>query len=101
MVRCLTITKDAIVYYKARHNAKNHAKNQPRKINMSSQDRLTDMEIRLTHQDDTIDQLNQVVADQQQRLTRLEQALRNLANEHRDLKDGLASDIMDQPPPHY
>ena len=90
-----------ICHRKARHNAKNHAKNQPRTTIMNQQDRLTDLEIRLTHQDDTIDQLNQVVADQQQRLTRLELALQRLAAEHQDLKDGLSPDIVDQPPPHY
>lgn len=91
----------AICHRKARHNAKNYAKNQPRTTIMNQQDRLTDLEIRLTHQDDTIDQLNRVIADQQQRLTRLELALQRLAAEQQDLKDGLAPDIVDQPPPHY
>jgi len=68
---------------------------------MSQQDRLTDLEMQLTHQEDTIDQLNRVVAEQEQRLSRLEMALQRLASEHRDLKDGLPPDIADQPPPHY
>ena len=68
---------------------------------MSQQDRLTDLEIQLTHQEDTIDQLNRVVADQEQRLGRLELSLQRLASEHRDLKEGLSPDVTDQPPPHY
>ncbi|WP_028669646.1 SlyX family protein [Saccharospirillum impatiens] len=68
---------------------------------MNQQERLTDLEIRLTHQDDTIDQLNHVIADQQQRLARLELALQRLAAEQQDFKEGLSPDIVDQPPPHY
>lgn len=68
---------------------------------MNQPDRLTDLEIRLTHQDDTIDQLNHVIADQQQRLARLERALQHLSAEHQNLKEGLSPDTIDQPPPHY
>jgi uncharacterized coiled-coil protein SlyX len=42
-----------------------------------------------------------VVADQEQRLGRLELSLQRLASEHRDLKEGLSPDVTDQPPPHY
>ena len=68
---------------------------------MNQQDRLTDLEIQLTHQEDTIDQLNRVVAEQEQRLSRLELSLQQLTTEHRELKEGLSPDVTDQPPPHY
>ncbi len=64
--------------------------------------RLIDLEIRFSHQDDFISQLNEVVTEQQMRIERLEKAIL-------DLKKDINSEnnvdsrrtLLDDKPPHY
>jgi len=67
---------------------------------MSTEDRLTDLEIRLTHQDSTIDELNNTVFEQWQMIERLNKDVLALKDR---LKALTPSDIDDVPytPPHY
>ncbi|GGX64486.1 SlyX family protein [Saccharospirillum salsuginis] len=68
---------------------------------MSAEERVTDLEIRLTHLDDTVDQLNQIIIDQQDRISRLERTLKEVLSDHERLKEAVSPDIVDSPPPHY
>lgn len=68
---------------------------------MNEQERLTDLEVRLTHLDDTIEALDRVVVAQQERIDQLERALQRVLAEQRQLKDALPGEIVDTRPPHY
>ncbi len=64
--------------------------------------RLIDLEIRFSHQDDFISQLNEVVTKQEERIARLEKAILDLK---RDLNTEIGVDtrrtLQDDKPPHY
>lgn len=65
-------------------------------------DRLTELEIRFTHQERTLEELNETVCRQEQVVERLEREVRLLRDQ---MKVMLPSLIMSQeeeePPPHY
>lgn len=70
--------------------------------------RQADLESRLAFQEETLSQLGEVVASQDQRIVRLEQQLQALAGHYRSLRDavdeakGLAGGaVPDERPPHY
>ncbi len=67
---------------------------------MSIEDRITDLEIRLTHQDDTIEDLNKTVFEQWQMIEQLTKEMLALKDR---LKSLGPSNIDDAPyiPPHY
>ncbi len=66
------------------------------------ENRLIELETKISYQDHIIDELNDVVTRQQQQIDRLEKAMKSL-NEH--LKQagssGLARPDEEVPPPHY
>lgn len=68
---------------------------------MIKQERLTDLETRLMHLDDTVEQLNRIVAEQQNSISRLEKALKKVTEDHVEMKEQMAPDIVDSRPPHY
>jgi SlyX protein len=68
---------------------------------MTEQDRIIDLETRLTHLDDTVEQLNDVITEQQKSINTLEHVLHKLVKEHSEMKEQFAPDIIDAPPPHY
>ena len=57
--------------------------------------RIIDLEIKFSHQDDFIQQLNKIVTEQQLRIERLEKELLDLRSVVEAVKD------MDSKPPHY
>ncbi len=64
--------------------------------------RLTDMEIKLTFIDDTVQALASADADQSVRIASLERALRDLRGELSSMRIGQADDPHSEPPPpHY
>ena len=64
--------------------------------------RLTDLEIRLTHQEATLQTLNDVVADQQQLIAHLRKEVEALKARVRDLAPpNIAAPWEETPPPHY
>lgn len=71
---------------------------------MSSEleDKLVDMEIRFAHQQDHIEQLDQVIYRQQQSIDAMQERLAQL---EKRLKAATGSNILkpeeDSPPPHY
>lgn len=64
--------------------------------------RLTDLEVRLTFIDDTVQALAQADAGQAQRLAELERLLRDLRGELFSMRLGQDHDPHSEPPPpHY
>ncbi|UZJ45831.1 SlyX family protein [Marinimicrobium sp. C6131] len=74
---------------------------------MSDFDTLEDLQSRLAFQEQTLTDLNEVVARQTEQIDRLEQQLRALAGKYRDLRDaveqspGEEGGLADERPPHY
>ncbi len=68
-----------------------------------SDERFIDLETRLAHQERLIEQLNEVLTDQQSRLTRLEEVSESLKDRLRAIGEGGAgtSAPEDERPPHY
>jgi len=67
------------------------------------ENRLVDLEIRLTHQDDTLEALNDVVIQQQQQIDRLndELAMARKRLSELDVSAGSGGEQAEPPPPHY
>lgn len=66
------------------------------------ENRITDLEIKLTHQDDLLEQLNQVIISQQQQIDLLEQKVESLMGTGKSISGVGVKDISDEvPPPHY
>lgn len=64
--------------------------------------RLTDLEIRLTHQEATLDTLNDVIISQQQLIDRLDNELRATRRRLNELDSAAGdADQPEPPPPHY
>lgn len=60
-----------------------------------SEARIIDLEIKFSHQEDFIQQLNKIVTEQQDRIERLEKELIDLRGIVEAVKD------LDSKPPHY
>jgi len=72
---------------------------------MSDENRLIDIELKLTHQEDLVDTLNKIVYEQQIKIDNLEKLLSALA---RQLKETVSSvnaqgqgNADNERPPHY
>ncbi|MBR7070239.1 MAG: SlyX family protein [Oxalobacter sp.] len=65
---------------------------------MNTDERLTDLEIRLTHQEDLIDELNKEIYRQQVKINDLEAILKELAVRLVDIESDRP---LNEPPPHY
>ena len=66
------------------------------------EDRIIELESRIAHQDQLLNELNDVVTDQQSRLMRLEDLVVELAERYRDLADDApATGGGFEKPPHY
>lgn len=66
------------------------------------ENRLIELETRLAFQDDTLRQLNEVITDQQLRLSELERICRHLIERMARLGDGVHKGTAeDEVPPHY
>lgn len=64
--------------------------------------RLIDLEIRLTHQEATLQALNDVIADQQGLIDRLSKEVEVLKRQMRDMSPAnIAAPWEETPPPHY
>lgn len=66
------------------------------------EDRLIEIETKLAHQEDLVNELNTVVTDQQAQISRLEELCRSLISRVRSLADAeTTGDSGDDRPPHY
>jgi SlyX protein len=64
--------------------------------------RLVDLEIRLTHQEATLQALNDVVAEQQRLIAQLRKEVETLKRQLRDMTPmNIAAPWEETPPPHY
>ncbi len=67
-----------------------------------SEERFVDLETRLTHQDQLLNELNDVVTAQQAKIMQLEELCKALTQRVRAASDGLSeNDPGDERPPHY
>jgi SlyX protein len=65
-------------------------------------ERMNELELKLTFLDDAVASLNDSEAQQSQRLLKLESALKELRHELAALRTSLSDDVHDEPPPpHY
>ena len=67
-----------------------------------TENRLTNIEIKLTHQEDTVEELNKVVCQQQKKIDHLEAICEALIRHVKELSDTAAEQRgTNEPPPHY
>ena len=67
-----------------------------------NEDRIIELEIRQAYQEDLIQALNQVVADQQKQIGKLEETCKLLHDKIKSLALGEPhSGLVDERPPHY
>ena len=64
-------------------------------------ERLTDLEVKLTFAEDMLDALNATVYRQQQQIERLLQEMRELREQMAASTPGEARSLRDEIPPHY
>lgn len=65
-------------------------------------DRLTELEVRLSFIDDTVNGLSSADAEIARRLDRLERAVRDLRSDLVNMRAGIGGDAASEPPPpHY
>jgi SlyX protein len=67
---------------------------------VSNEDRFVDIEIKLVHQEDMVESLNQVVIAQSRRIDQLEAMVSQLA-EHMRNNAQSGQNPVNEPPPHY
>ena len=66
------------------------------------ENRITDLEIRLTHQEAALDEMNGVLLAQHTLITRLQDELTRLRRQLQDVNAGSVGDAGNEPPPpHY
>ncbi|WP_050476326.1 SlyX family protein [Herbaspirillum rhizosphaerae] len=70
---------------------------------MIDEERLVDIELKLTHQEDTVDALNKIVYEQQKKIDELEKLLTTLARQVKDTANSISEQrsIENERPPHY
>jgi len=67
-----------------------------------SEDRLIEIEIKLTHQENMVEELNKVVCEQQKKIDHLEAICEALIRHVKELSDSAAEQrATNEPPPHY
>ncbi|NOR69439.1 MAG: SlyX protein [Methylomarinum sp.] len=64
-------------------------------------DRITELEIKISYQDDLLQELNVIVSEQQKQIYRLEEAYRVLGERMKNMAEpeGIAQGV--EVPPHY
>lgn len=66
------------------------------------QERVTDLEVRLTHQDASIEELTRVILAQEKVIKQLREELSQIKRNLKDISDPLVRpEAEETPPPHY
>jgi SlyX protein len=66
------------------------------------EERIIELETKLAYQEHTIQQLNDIVAEQQRKLDRVESSLKSLVARFRDMSEGVSNiNPLHEKPPHY
>jgi len=68
---------------------------------VSNEERFVDIEIKLVHQEDMVDSLNEIVYEQQKRIDKLEALVAALAQQLREGNRNDGQGPVDERPPHY
>lgn len=68
---------------------------------MTTDQHRIEIETRLTHLEDTVDQLSSTIAEQQDTIRQLKALLTRVVQDQNTLKSELLPPIGDAPPPHY
>lgn len=68
---------------------------------MDQEERFIELEIKLAHQEDLVDTLNQTIYEQSRRMDQLEAMLNKLAEHVRNNAHSGANTILNEKPPHY
>jgi SlyX protein len=68
---------------------------------MINEDRIVDIELKLTALEDLVDTLNKTVYEQRKKNDELEQLCTALAHRVRDLTDASQQSPINERPPHY
>lgn len=66
-----------------------------------SEERFVDIEFKLAHQEQVVNELNEVVTQQQTKLMQLEELCTSLIQRVRSISEGDAIPEQDERPPHY
>jgi SlyX protein len=67
-----------------------------------SEERLIEIESKISYQEDMVQELNKVIYQQQKQIDRLEAICNSLINHVRDLSDAMAEgSAANEKPPHY
>lgn len=69
-------------------------------LDMSEQ-RFVDLEIKLSHHEQMLEDLSSVIFRQQQQIDQMETIIKTLKDQMKSAKDGLAVGPADDKPPHY
>jgi SlyX protein len=72
----------------------------PDKLNPLVEERITELEIKMAHQELTIEELNQIIIKQQSEIDNFHRFLKILNNKMENLQFD-QKETMDLPPPHY
>lgn len=64
------------------------------------ENRITDLEIRLTHQESAIDEITRTLLQQEALIKKLQDELKNVRSQVNDVSN-IAHASEEQPPPHY
>ncbi len=68
---------------------------------MNNEDRISELEIKLFYQEETIRELNGIVCEQQQRIDQLEKSMKAIASRFKDIIEAVGGKIPNEKPPHY
>lgn len=66
-----------------------------------SEERFVDIEVKLAHQEQVVNELNEVVTQQQAKLMQLEELCTSLIQRVRSIGEGDTNPEQDERPPHY
>ena len=66
------------------------------------EEKIIDLEIRLTHQEDHIEELDKIIYQQQQTIDLLEEQMKHLQGKLKNISENnILSPSEEMPPPHY
>jgi len=65
------------------------------------ENRIMELEIKNSHQEDTIEQLNKIVFDQQTAIDKITRHLEQMQNKIDNIQDNHSKEPPEPPPPHY
>jgi SlyX protein len=68
----------------------------------TTEERIIELETKVAYQEDTIQQLNDIIAQQQKKLGLMENSLRGLMAKFDDASEGVSNiNPLNEKPPHY